>query len=114
MVGSISLTSEVSLLLLVPASNHQFQIKCAKNSLRYPEGNAFLAATSNRQRPQTQKFRVLINDRRKSRLSHVAALHGTRITALPVKSRETRSGVVKSTRAKNPSRVLPSVEPRRI
>src|ERR1017187_2266392 len=35
MVGSISLTSEVSLLLLVPASNHQFQIKCAKNSLRY-------------------------------------------------------------------------------
>src|ERR1017187_9917822 len=42
MVGSISLTSEVSLLLLVPASNHQFQIKCAKNSLRYPVRTALI------------------------------------------------------------------------
>ncbi len=37
MVGSISLASEVSLLLLVSASNHQLKIKCAKNSLRYPQ-----------------------------------------------------------------------------
>jgi hypothetical protein len=35
MVGSISLASEALLLLLVPASNHQVKIECAKNSLRY-------------------------------------------------------------------------------
>jgi hypothetical protein len=35
LVGSIILASEVSLLLLVPTSNHPIQIKCAKNSLRY-------------------------------------------------------------------------------
>jgi hypothetical protein len=35
MVGSMFHASEVSLLLLVPTSNHPVQIKCAKNSLRY-------------------------------------------------------------------------------
>src|ERR1035438_4842142 len=50
MVGSISLTSEVSLLLLVPASNHQFQIKCAKNSLRYQV--ALILAICRSEKPQ--------------------------------------------------------------
>jgi hypothetical protein len=35
MVGSIVLPSEVSLLLLVPTSQDPFQIKCAKNIVRY-------------------------------------------------------------------------------
>jgi hypothetical protein len=40
MVGSITLASEASLLLLVPASNHQVKIKCAKEIVRYLRGEA--------------------------------------------------------------------------
>jgi hypothetical protein len=36
MVGSITLASEVSLLLLVPSSTTQTQLKCAKTIVRHP------------------------------------------------------------------------------
>src|SRR5260370_32464066 len=36
MVGSITLASEVSLLLLVPTSTTQTQLKCAKEIVRHP------------------------------------------------------------------------------
>jgi hypothetical protein len=39
MVGSISLASEVSLLLLVPTFPAKTQIKCAKEIVRYPSFN---------------------------------------------------------------------------
>jgi hypothetical protein len=40
MVGSISLASEVSLLLLVPTFPAKTQIKCAKEIVRYPPTKA--------------------------------------------------------------------------
>src|SRR6266568_4102105 len=77
MVGSISLASEVLLLLLVPTSTTQTQIKCAKEIVRYPHGCE-----------QTLSMRIIPHSSNAKQKKRASALADAR-ARLPTEGRDT-------------------------